>query len=757
MYELIITEKPNASKKIADALADGKPTKKSVNRVPYYELEHNGKEIVVACAVGHLYGLTEKEKKKGFAYPTFEIKWVPTSEMSKGAEFSKKYLDILKKLSKNANKFTVATDYDIEGEVIGLNIIRFACKQKDARRMKFSTLTKPDLVNAYEHANDHLDWGQAEAGETRHKLDWLYGINLSRALTSAIKKSGMFKILSAGRVQGPALKIVTDREKEIKAFIPVPFWQIELDGKTATEKIIAWHKEDKFWEKEKADSVMKKVKEEKKAKVDNVERKQFNQNPPVPFDLTSMQIEAHRCHRISPKETLSIAQDLYTAGLISYPRTSSQVLPVEIGFKKILASLGRQKDYKELASKVLNGKMVPNNGKKTDPAHPAIYPTGITPEIDGRKAKIYDLIVRRFLATFGEHAVRETMTIDINVKDEIFITKGTRTIEKGWHEYYGPYVKIEEIELPAVKKDETINIKKINMHNKETLPPKRYTEASIIKELEKRGLGTKATRAQIVDTLVQRSYITGKQIEATELGMQIIKILEEHSPKIVDEALTNLFEKEMDEIRDGSKKEEQILEKAKEVLTKILGEFKEKEDKIGAGLKKTFTETRAVMTTVGKCRNCEEGMLILRKGKFGRFIACDKYPDCKTTFKLPAGGLVKVTDNLCKECGYPMVLMIKKAKRPQEVCINTDCPLKDVKVKIEEKECPKCHKGRIILRKSVYGAFLACNQYPKCRYTESLPEEGDSKDKKDSKDKQDSKDKKPAKSKKAKKSVKKSK
>ena len=174
MYELIITEKPNASKMIADALADGKPVKKSVNRVPYYELKHKGKEIVVGCAVGHLYGLTETEKKKGFKYPTFDIKWAPTSETNKGAEFSKKYLDMLKKLSKGADTFTVATDYDIEGEVIGLNIIRFACKRKDARRMKFSTLTKPDLVNSYENASPHIDWGQAEAGETRHNLTKIF-------------------------------------------------------------------------------------------------------------------------------------------------------------------------------------------------------------------------------------------------------------------------------------------------------------------------------------------------------------------------------------------------------------------------------------------------------------------------------------------------------------------------------------------------------------------------------------------------------
>lgn len=720
MYELIITEKPNASKMVADALADGKAVKKAMNSAPYYELKHNGKPIVVACAVGHLYGLAEKEKKKGFKYPTFDIQWVPTSEMSKGAEYSKKYLSAIKKLAKDADSFTIATDYDVEGEVIGLNIVRFACKQKDARRMKFSTLTKPDLEKAYEHAGAHLDWAQAEAGEARHKLDWFYGINLSRALTSAITKAGMFKILSAGRVQGPALKIVVDREKEIKAFKPTPFWQIELNGKAKAEAITAWHKEDKFWEKKKADAVMDKVKAEKKGTVSSVERKQFTQSPPVPFDLTAMQIEAHRCHGISPKETLEIAQDLYTSGYISYPRTSSQMLPPEIGYSKVINALSRQKSYKELCQQLSKGKLLPNNGKKTDPAHPAIYPTGISPKIEGRKMRIYDLIVRRFLATFGTPAVRETMTVEISVKEEPFIAKGTRTVEKGWHVYYEPYVRLEEAELPPVLKNDTIDIKKITMHDCQTQPPKRYTDASIIKELEKRNLGTKATRAQIVDTLFQRQYVQGKQIEATELGIQIIDVLGNYAPKIVDEELTRHFEEEMDQIREKQKKGEEVLEEAKEVLKAILEEFRQKEAEVGEGLKKTFTETRTAMTTVGKCPSCKEGMLIIRKGKFGRFIACDKYPDCKTTFKLPASGLAKVTGNKCPVCGYPMIMMIRKAKKPQEVCINTNCPSKAVKTDLEGKPCPKCKKGKLILRRSIYGGFIACDQFPKCRYIQRL-------------------------------------
>lgn len=725
MYELIITEKPNASKRIAEALAEGKPIKESVNGVPYYKVTHKGKDLVIGCAVGHLFGLAEKDKKPGFKYPVFDIEWIPAFEVSKKADYSKKYYTVLKKLAKNADSFTVACDYDVEGEVIGLNVVRFICNRNEARRMKFSTLTKPDVVKAYDTASSHLDWGQAEAGETRHFLDFFYGINLSRALTSAIKTAGMFKILSTGRVQAPALKIVVDREKEIKDFRPVPFWQIELNGKAKKEKIDAWHKEDKFWEKEKADAVMKNVSGEKKGSVASVDKKEFKQAPPKPFDLTSLQTESYRCFGIRPKETLALAQDLYTHGLISYPRTSSQQLPAAIGFVKILKALSKQKGYSGLCSSLLKLKdLVPNNGKKTDPAHPAIYPTGVSgAKLDGKKAKVYDLVVKRFLATFADPAVRETLTVDIHVKNEPFIAKGTRTIQRNWHVFYDPYVKLDEVELPKMAKGDEIDVAKITLHDKETQPPKRYTQSSIIKELEKRGLGTKATRADIVETLYSRHYITGESIEATDLGIHICGVLEKYIPKIVDVDLTRHFEEEMEKIRERSLKKEKVLAEAKTIVADICAELKKKEKEIGEGLRKTFTETRAALQTVGKCPKCE-GMLVIKKGKFGRFVACDKYPDCTATFKLPLTGLVKVTEKVCEQCQHPMVKIIRKGKKPQEVCINPECPSKKVEVKVEEKQCPKCKEGKLVVRKSVYGAFLACNRYPKCRYTENIEGNG---------------------------------
>lgn len=730
-YELIITEKPNAAKKLAEALADGKPVKSGEKGVPYYKLTHGKKEIVVGCAVGHLFGLAEKEKK-GFRYPVFDIEWIPISQISKHAEFSKKYADMLKKLTKGASTFTVACDYDVEGEVIGLNVIRHICNRNDARRMKFSTLTKDDLVEAYAKVSPHLDWGQAEAGETRHYLDYYYGINLSRALTSAIKTAGMFKILSTGRVQGPALKIIVDREKEIKAFKPVPYWEIELTGEAKKEPLVAWHKTEKFWEKKQADTVMKNVRNAKQGTVSAVERRTFRQNTPYPFDLTTLQTEAYRCFGISPKATLAIAQDLYTGGYISYPRTSSQQLPPALNFKKILAQLSKQKTYAELCKTVLGfPKLLPNNGKKTDPAHPAIYPTGISPKkLEDRTFKIYDLVVKRFFATFGQPAERETMTISIDVNKEIFVSTGTRTVTPNWHKLYAPYVKLEELELPNVKEKDNITVKKIVMHDRETQPPKRYTPSSIVRELEKRNLGTKSTRAEIVDTLFRRNYVIGEPITATDFGIRVTEVLEKYMPKIIDEELTRHFELDMEAINERAKKKEQVLAEAKKILLEILDDFKKKEKAVGKELRATFTETRAAMTTLGPCTVCKKGEIVLRKGKFGRFAACNKYPDCTATYKLPATGMVEVTKDVCEHCQHPIITMIRKAKRPQQVCINPDCPVK--KIPFEEgRKCPKCGEGELVLRKSVYGQFAACNRFPKCRYIEKAKKkEGTDKPKK---------------------------
>lgn len=725
MTELIISEKPSAAKRIAESLAEGKPIKVTEKKIPYYKITRGKQDIIVASAVGHLYGLKEKGKNN-WDYPKFNVEWKPAHENNKKSDFSKAYLQLMKKLAKEAEEFTVATDYDTEGEVIGLNIVRFLCKKKDANRMRFSTLTKEDLVKSYEKKSKTLNWGQANAGETRHFLDWYYGINTSRALTTSIKTAGGFKVMSAGRVQAPALKIIVDKENEISKFKPKKYWEIQLLGSAKSKDIEAWHEKGKFDEKKQAQLVIEKTKVEKTGKVSDIKKKETQHVAPAPFDLTTLQIEAYRCFRISPKETLSIAQDLYTSGLISYPRTSSQKLPEELGLKKLISNFLSFKKYKEFAEEILKNKALrPNEGKKTDPAHPAIFPTGAKATLTDRKEKIYDLIVRRFLSTFGTPALRETVSVKINIKEEIFISKGTRTKEQGWYKIYGPYVKLEEKEIPNLSKNDEIKIKEINLIEKETTPPRRYTPASLIKELEKRNLGTKSTRAQIIDTLFDRGYVKDTSIKASHLGKAVIDVIEKHVPKMIDEELTRHFEIEMEEIRENKKTSQEVLDEAKKILIELLDKFKKDEEEIGKDLRAANVQAIKEETTVGKCPCCKDGTLVIKRGKFGRFIACNKHPDCNATFSLPANALVKVSDKVCEHCNHPMILVIKKRKAPQNICINKECPSKAVdEKKLKDIICPRCGKGKMKVRKSVYGAFLGCEFYPECRTIMRIDEEG---------------------------------
>jgi DNA topoisomerase-1 len=445
--------------------------------------------------------------------------------------------------------------------------------------------------------------------------------------------------------------------------------------------------------------------------VSALEAKESQQAPPYPFDLTTLQTESYRSLRINPRETLRIAQDLYTSGYISYPRTSSQVLPQELGFPGILKDLAKQPPYKDLAAELLKQKtLTPNNGPKTDPAHPAIFPTGVAPKNpSARNAAVYDLIVRRFLATFSTPAVRETQTIVITKGQGEFAAKGTHTITPGWHRFYGRHVKLEEETLPKVSVGETVS-GDVSQTKKFTQPPRRYTQASIIKELEKRGLGTKATRAEIVNNLYERGYVEDQSMSASELGLVTVDTLEKYVPEILDEQLTREIEDELEKIREEKLDGELVLSHAKTHLTKLLKRFREHEKEIGTSLKDAERQSQDKRNTVGTCV-CG-GTLQVRFGRFGRFIGCTSYPKCTITFKVPQKGMLKPTGKVCTHCSHPLVKLGSR-----EYCINTDCPGKPKPEEPKTRLCPKCSK-QLMLRNSFYGQFWGCSGYPSCRYKE---------------------------------------
>jgi len=667
-YTLIICEKPSAANKIAYSLGGTKTVKKGHKTVPYYELVHKGERIIVGCAVGHLFTLAEKKHTTKWSYPIFDVHWVPTHTTSKAASFSKKYLETLKMLAKKADVCVNGCDWDIEGELIFRNILRLVCKKEDAKRMHFSTLTKPDLINAYENASPHLDFGLAEAGETRHFLDYIWGINASRALIISLKNAGGYRTLSTGRVQGPILNILEKREKEIKSFISTPFWELELAGLVKGQEILAFHAQGKFWKKEEAKKIFERC-SGKDGTAESVNKREYKTNPPFPFDLTTLQREAYKNFGYSPKQTLDTAQTLYEQALISYPRTSSQKLPAKLGLKKILKELKKQKEYAEFCGKILGKKTIkPNEGPKKDSAHPSIYPTGSPPKaLNPYQKKLYDMIVKRFLAVFAEPAVRERIKAVFNVEGEKFFSEGFRTIIPNWIDFYKPYAKFKEVLLPPIEEGDSIKNEKLELLDKETSPPSRFTQATVLREMEKLGLGTKGTRSGILQTLYDRGYIEEKSIAVTKLGEAVINALERHCKDIVSIELTRQFEKEMEAIQEGSKKREEIVKEARKTLEKTLKTFKENEKKIGEELLTGMREVMRQESTIGPCK-CGS-TLVVRKSRAGkRFVGCTGYPKCTETFSLPHKGYVKPISQKC-ECGLFIVSVKQFKKRPWKLCV----------------------------------------------------------------------------------------
>ncbi len=682
---MIITEKPDAAKRIALALDENeKPRKMEKNQMPYY-LAKRDREIVVVPALGHLYTVAA-EKTGRSQYPVFNYKWAPRYAAERGAGRCRLWLEAISKLSEDADAFVDACDYDIEGSIIGYNILKYACagKEQIARRMKYSTLTKEDLEKAYAEMLPHLDFALIEAGLTRHEVDWLYGINLSRALTMAAKGySGKYATLSTGRVQGPTLKFVVAREKTIKSFVPTPFWQIlagiEIDGKIFKAK----YEKEVIETKREADDIVNKS-SGKNGVVEKVATKQFEQAPPAPFDLGSLQSEAYYLFGYTPTRTSRIAQRLYLDALISYPRTSSQKLPPSINYDAILRNLGRAQEYRRFIEELLlKPKLKPREGQKEDPAHPAIYPTGKLPQrvLEYSERNIWDLVVRRFMAAFAESALRQTIRAIININGHRFYLTGTHTLRQGWLHFYERYTKSKEVILPQMQKGQPIHVKKMVLEDKFTNPLPRYNPSSLLTRMEKAEIGTKATRADTIQTLFSRKYVTDEKMIVTELGFEVISVLEEHCSNVISTKLTRELEDKMNNIQTNNEKRERVVSDTIETLRPVLERLRRKEKAIGSRLAEALRKSRTEERTVSTCPTCKTGKLtILYSRKSGkRFIGCTNYFKgiCKTSFPLPQRGGIKPLSRSCRGCGWPTVQVIMKGRRPWTLCFNPQCPLKE--------------------------------------------------------------------------------
>ena len=594
MHEVIISEKPKSAEKIAKALSS-KAQKKKYKKISYWEFEEAGKKTTVLSGVGHLYSLTSAHSKNRLG---FDLIWVPSYEIDKSSSYTRDYLNAIKKFGKGADSYIHACDYDIEGTLIGYNILKYACgnnAESKATRMKFSTLTKKDILDAYNHPLK-LDYNQVDSGIARHMLDYYFGMNISSALMSAVRKaSSRYISLSAGRVQTPTLSILADREKQIKEFVPEPYWLIKA---LSDHGIEASHVEGRIFEKERADKIFNEC-QGADATVTEVKVSETIRKPP------------HTLFGFSPKRTQTAAQNLYVGGYTSYPRTSSQKLPESLGLKNILLALSKNPEYREHI-KDLPKNLKPHEGKKEDAAHPAIHPTGVLPgKLSPDEDKIYRLIVYRFISVFAENSKLETMKSTLNVAGEEFAFSRKRVSYEGWLKHY-PFKKQEDDKFPPIKEGDLLKIHEILMDE-------------------------------------DRKYIEGRQIEVKPLGMNMVETLKEYCKDLTSEELTRTFERELEGISSNELTKEKILEDGEKEVRSILKDIHNNEEKIGSMLYGAYQETNVV----GECA-CG-GKLIKRHSPRYKtsFIGCSNFPKCRVTYSLPKGA--NILKKKCPVCGLPMI------------------------------------------------------------------------------------------------------
>lgn len=581
---LVIAEKPKAGRKIAYALSR-ESIKKNLYNIPYYVIKRSRQTIYIASAAGHLYGLHTNIH----GYPVFKYEWRPLYEIDKTAKHTYKYLKVLEKLCHEADHYINACDYDIEGSIIGYLIIKFLGKPERSYRVKFSTLTPEELRTAFNNLRN-LDWEMIEAGLCRHELDWLWGINISRALMDAVKQVSYKKIiLSAGRVQTPTLKYVVENNIERNLFIPLPQYSITVYVVKDNHRIKLEYKGPVIEKREEALQLLSILRKQPYLIVQKYENKKLVYDPPPAFNLGDLQSEASRIYGFSPYKTQSIAEKLYLEALISYPRTNSQKLPPTINYRGIMDNLMKIPAYSKLVENLLyetRGILKPVQGPKEDPAHPAIYPTGAKPEgLKEDEWKIYDLIVRRFLATFAPKAIvyRRIVTFRHSSNSNlVFQASGQEIVVKGWFRYY-PYLAPNESFLPRFTHYEKILIDHSSLRKTYTKPVEKITKVKILKWMEDVGIGTEATRARIIETLFKRGYLRnqGGATVATDLGLGVIEVLTEYFPELTSVELTRYFEEEMENIKRGIKSRNEVVQEARRTIEKLLAKFEEKKEELG--------------------------------------------------------------------------------------------------------------------------------------------------------------------------------
>jgi DNA topoisomerase-1 len=672
MRRFIICEKDNAAKRIASILSDGTARKELRDGVPVYQYTRDGWEEFIIGLRGHILSLDYEAKYSVWhrVRPRDLINLEPKKRI-----IAHNIASALNHLAPEMDEIVVATDYDREGELIGveaLEIIVDSRKNAVSRRARFSSLTKGDVEHAFAHLGE-VDHNLSSSALARQTVDLVWGAVLTRFISISSERTGK-DFLSVGRVQTPTLALILDREDEIKAFKPEPYWEIggEVEKQDTLEKIKVAAGKDRYRNKPDADRVMAAVKGATNGKIVSLKRDRRREKPPTPFNTTQFLAVASTLG-FAAARAMSIAEDLYTNGFISYPRTDNTVYPPAQDLREILQTLARPNSAFETEAKELlqKEKLVPTRGKTEATDHPPIHPTeavGKT-ELQRDHWRIYELIVRRFFATLADEALSEVTQVTVDIGGEPFLARGLRTITPGWRKYY-TYISSRDSELPPLSVGEVVRVIKIDMVEKQTQPPKRYTQGGLIQLMDSMGLGTKATRHEIIQKLYARDYVRDRTPVPTDSGIAVTRALKKWAEPITHSDMTATLEKDMDEIAEGRKQVQEVVEESRQMLTSVMDVLEANRAAVGSAIK----EALRTQNTLGPCPKCNGTLTIMRSWKGKRFVGCSGYPRCRNSFPLPQRGRIDLNPEKCPACGNLQVDVHHGRRKPWTVCLNPKCP-----------------------------------------------------------------------------------
>lgn len=660
---------------------------------------------------------------------------LPKSQLGVDPEkdFEMKYITIrgrgdilarIRKEAKNAKEIYFATDPDREGEAISWHLFHaLGVDESKPCRIEFHEVTKKAVQNAVKHPRK-LDMGRIDAQQARRALDRLVGYKISPLLWAKIKKG-----LSAGRVQSVATRMVVDREKEIDSFIPEEYWDINVDctgkmeGKTFhldTKLVTLDGKKAKITNREEADAALKKIRAAK-LQIQEIRSKEKKRMPAPPFTTSSLQQEASRKLSFTTSRTMQVVQQLYegidlagegTQGLVTYIRTDS-VRVSEEALQSLREWIPRKFGPEYLPETPLEYK----GRKNAQDAHEAIRPTDVTRTPESVKSSLtrdqlmlYRLIYNRFVASQMAPAVYETMAIEIGDSCVGLRYYGEHKTFAGFTTLYEESTDDETIQkkegaLPALKEKLLLKADSVDPQQHFTQPPSRYTEASLVKTLEENGIGRPSTYAPTISTIVSRGYVTRekKRIYPTELGIMVTSLMQEYFSDIVDTEFTADMEERLDQVEEGTRDWKQILREFYPGFKKELDVAEQEIEKI---------EIQDEVSDV-VCDQCG-AMMVYKMGRFGRFLACPNFPDCRNTKPI-----LTYLDTPCPKCGKRLLEKVSKKNRKFYGCEGyPDCDFVSWDKPVPEK-CPRCGSFMVEKRNSRKGVTHLCTNET-CRYRETV-------------------------------------